>query len=450
MSWCHNPRFSFVSTVVVVVLMADSAATRVKAVSQQEAWISHFQQSALPLENPADLDPLISRAADKTLVLLGESTHGTREFYEWRFHISRRLIMEHGFQFIAVEGDWEALYRLNRYVKHLPGAGKSAREILLGFDRWPQWMWANESVAELAEWLRSHNAKLPPERRTGIYGVDIYGWGDSVRALPGYLETLDEGWGEEAREKLAPLERMRGDMAVFRSDIQFERPPTTAAVDFILQRLEDNRAMYLQRDSKTFLKALISAKTIRQAKLHIRASVAGSPDAWNHRAVHFMDATARLRDHYGEGSRGILWAHNTHIGDARQTPSGTQGMLNSGQVARERLGAGRTLLVGFATRHGRVLAGFAWNGLREDMSLLPARPDSFEAWMHAAGMKRALILFDPVPEDEVLLRPAGQRAVGVVFNPLNEAGNYVLTVLPKRYDALLFFDETQSLEALHP
>jgi len=433
---------------LLIVLLSLGHASGSVDQEVREAWVEFFRETAYPLTSPADLTPLIRAAADKKLVLLGESTHGTKEFYDWRFEISRRLIEEENFNFIAVEGDWEALYALNAYVKDLPDAGTSARVILGNLDRWPQWMWGNESVVALAEWLRTFNARRAPDRRVGFYGVDVYGWNDSVRLLPDLLEQLAPGWGEEARTELEPLRAIDGDMNAFRETIIMGRPGTAPQINAIIDRLRRDRDKLVARDRETYLRARQSAKLIRQAKLHIRGSVDGTRDGWNERAVNFVDACVRLIDHYGQDARGILWAHNTHIGDARHTPAGPMGMINSGQLARQRLGQDQVLLVGFATRQGELLAGSSWGSARQTMTMPPALAESFEAWMHEAGLSRALLLFAAARDQELFLRPGFQRAIGVTYDPRDDRGNYVPTVLPLRYDALLYFDETTALDGL--
>jgi erythromycin esterase len=438
----------FAFGISLIALCLSNLAPAATEPAAREAWIEFFRETAYPLESPADLGPLLDAARGKKLVLLGESTHGTKEFYDWRFAISKRLIEEQNFNFIGVEGDWEALYALNRYVKDMPGAAASAREVLTGLDRWPEWMWGNESVVALAEWLRTHNEGRPPGARVGFYGVDVYSWDESVRRLPDFLEQLEPGWGDEARRELQPLLDIDGDMEKFREKIIMGGPGTAPQIHAIIERLRTDREKFIARDAETYLRARQSAKLIRQAKLHIRGSVDGTRDGWNQRAVNFVDACVRLFDHYGEDARGILWAHNTHIGDARHTPAGPMGMLNSGQLARQRLGEDNVLLVGFATRTGDLLAGSAWGSARQTMTMPPAPAESFEAWMHEAGLRNALLIFHTARDRELLLHPGVQRAIGVVYNPRDDRGHYVPTILPLRYDALIYLDETSALEAL--
>lgn len=432
------------------MLCLSLAAAASATADNRSAWIEFFRTQAYPLQTAQDLDPLIEAVAERKLVLLGESTHGTREYYVWRDRISRRLIEEKAFNFIAVEGDWEAIYALNRYVKAMPGSAGSAHEVLMQLQRWPQWMWANQEVVELAEWLREYNAERPENERVGFYGVDVYGWGDSVSRLPGLLNALEPGWGDSVQRQLQPLKRLRGDNRRFHHAVVAGRPSTAPVLDAVVRRLKEERDRLREKDPHSYMLALQSARLTQQAKLHMRASADGRGNSWNPRAVNFMDTVERLFDYYGENARGILWAHNTHIGDGRHTPMGQSGMVNSGQLARERLGPEQCFIVGFATRQGELLAGRSWEAPRETMRMPPAREDSFEAWMHAAGVQQALFLFQPVAEEALFLQPGYQRAIGVIYSPANDhRQNYVPTVLPLRYDALLYFEHTHPLDPLH-
>ncbi len=422
--------------------------------SQREGWLDYFRSQAVDLKQKADLAPVLAQAENRQLVLLGESTHGTHEYYAWRAKISRWLIQEAGYRFLAVEGDWEAIDALNRYVKHFPSAGENARTILLDFERWPQWMWANEEFAELAEWIREWNADLEPEKRVGIHGIDVYGWGDSVEQLPVYLESLRENWGAEAREALEALNAMEGDMFQFQRRAILGRVSTEDEVEAILHALREGEDTFRKDNPKSFLLAKQSTGLIRQAKRHMRGSVHGGAASWNPRAENFMDTVERLLAHYGDDARGVVWAHNTHIGDGRHTPMAEQGMVNIGQLARERLGAETCLIIGFTSYRGEVMAGREWGARREVMTKPTARDGSFDAWLREALAQRESAVFIPLEQsraDPVLRRFGMQRAIGVTYNPEQDfRANYVPTVLPLRYDALIFFYETRALKPLHP
>ncbi|MDY0169626.1 MAG: erythromycin esterase family protein [Thermoguttaceae bacterium] len=414
-------------------------------------WVEFFREHAHRLEDPGDLDPLLNAIGDSRLVLLGESTHGTSEYYRWRDKISRRLISEKGFSFVAVEGDWESLYQLNKYVKLLPGAMDDPEAILRRLDRWPPWMWANREVLELARWMRAHNEKLPPHRRCGFYGIDLYGWGDSVRRLPVYFDRIAPGSRDRVRKTLEPLERLDGDMRAFHVAVHQQDLDAGAAVDELAAELKRNEREYRQRDELAYFAALQSVKVVREAKRHMRTSGAPGGASWNIRATHFKDTVQRLLDFYGEGAKGIAWAHNTHVGDARATDMGRVGLVNIGRLARERMGNDEVFIVGFATYEGEVFAGRGWGQPRAQMQMPPAREGSFEHYLRQAGHPRALYILRGMEGDELLLMQIGlQRAVGVVYQPeRDQVANFVPTILPERYDALLYFETTSPLQALH-
>ncbi len=435
-----------------VLLLSISACARPATADAVEAfWVEFFRENAHPLKVPADLDPLLAAMGDSRLVLLGESTHGTSEYYRWRDKISRRLIEEKAFSFIAVEGDWEALYQLNKYVKRLPGAMDDPEAILRRLDRWPEWMWANREVLELARWMRARNEKLPPEQRAGFYGIDVYGWGDSVRRLPEYFERIAPGSRERVGRALASLDRLDGDMRAFHVAAHQQGLDAGAAVQGLIDELQRNEQEYGRRDDAAYFAALQSAKVVREAKRHMRTSGLPGGASWNVRATHFKDTVERLLDFYGEGAKGIAWAHNTHVGDARATDMGRAGLVNIGRLARQRLGNDDVFLVGFATYEGEVFAGRGWGEARERMRMPPAREGSFEHYLRQAGHPSALYLLRDLEDDEMVSLQIGlQRAVGVVYQPEHDRQrNFVPTILPERYDALLYFCTTSPLDPLH-
>ncbi len=414
-------------------------------------WVEFFRDQAHRLEGLGDLDPLLNAIDDSRLVLLGESTHGTSEYYRWRDKISRRLIAEKGFSFVAVEGDWEAIYQLNKYVKLLPGAMDDPEVILRRLDRWPQWMWANREVLELARWMRAHNEKLPPHRRCGFYGIDLYGWGDSVRRLPEYFERIAPGSRDRIRRELAPLDRLDGDMRAFHVAVHQQDLAAGEVVQGLVDELKRNEREYRGRDELAYFAALQSVKVVREAKRHMRTSGLPGGESWNIRATHFKDTVERLLNFYGEGAKGIAWAHNTHVGDARATDMGRAGLVNIGRLARERLGEDAVFIVGCATYEGEVYAGRGWGEPRSRMQMPPAREGSFEHYMRQAGHPRALYILRDMEGEELFLQQIRmQRAVGVVYQPERDRiANFVPTILPKRYDALLYFETTSPLQPLH-
>lgn len=402
---------------------------------------------ATPIEEARDLDPLIDRAGERPLVLLGEASHGTSEFYTWRADISRRLIQEKGFNFIAVEGDWATLYRLNRYVKGLDGAGPSAREIMKDFDRWPPWMWANEEVEELIEWLREYNAERPPERRVGFYGMDVYGPETSYRKVLAMMDEWDEELAEQVREAYACLEDFVDDFGLYARAVAFGMAPCDQRVRAVVELLREHRDA-LDVPEMEYFNLKQNAWVVKNAEKHFRAMGRDGPDSWNYRVDHFFQTVDRLLNHYGPDAKGVAWAHNTHIGDARATAMAARGQRNIGQIARERMGPNRVFSVGFGTHRGRVMAGRSWGGARELMTVPPGIPGSSEDLMHRLGEDKVLLMLDDLEEPGPLLQPIGHRAMGVIYHPEREHGNYVPTILPRRYNAFIFIDETKAVRPI--
>ncbi|TVQ87723.1 MAG: erythromycin esterase family protein [Chromatiaceae bacterium] len=427
----------------VLLLLAGTACS-----ATNNGLVRGLQEVARPLGDPPALDPLVERLAPARVVLLGEASHGTAEFYTLRATISRALIADHGFRFIAVEGDWNALYRLNRYVKGRAPAADSAREIMQSFDRWPTWMWANEETATLIEWLKGHNAGLPPEQRVGFYGIDVYGKADALRELPQAVDHLHPGQADWLRGQYAPFAGMVEDLRGYVHARQRGEPGLSANARAVVERLREARDD-LTSDAAEYLHLKQMAWVVKNAERHYSGMASDGPDAWNARVEHFWQTLQRLLEFYGPDARGIVWAHNTHIGDARATSMAARGQRNIGQLAREGLDPGAVAAVGFGTHRGSVLAGRAWAAPLERMRVPPAAPGSIEAAMHEAGPGDLLFLFD-AGTPAVLRHPYGHRAIGVVYHPEREVpGNYVDTVLPQRYDAFLFIEETTALTPLH-
>jgi erythromycin esterase len=421
---------------------------------QNAGLIAEIRRRELPLELPEDLDPLLERIGEARYVLLGEASHGTHEYYTWRAEISRRLILEKGFRFLAVEGDWPDCCRIDRYIRHVPGAGDSARQVLSTFDRWPTWMWANQEVAELAEWLREHNRGKDPERQVRFYGLDVYSLWDSMRAVMRYLEHTDPELARRARWAYGCFDPYLEDVQEYARATRWVPTSCEAEVVSTLVELRRRAAELQSRDGRVAREAYFDAEQnaliVRNAEEYYRLMVRGGPDSWNARDLHMVTTLERLMEFHGPDAKAIVWEHNTHIGDARATDMARTGLLNVGQVVRERHGGDGVVLVGFGSHRGSVIAAREWEAPMERMPVPEARPGSWEDLFHTAGSTNRLVLLDPerMPEDWHISR--GHRAIGVVYHPEYEAfGNYVFTVLPRRYDAFLYLDETRALEPLH-
>ena len=398
---------------------------------------------ATELTGPADLDALIDRASAARVVMLGEASHGTHEFYAWRAAVTRRLIEELGFSFVAVEGDWPDCERVDRSVRGLPGAPEDPREALAAYDRWPTWMWANEEVVDFCRWLRGHN--VTHEAKAGFHGLDVYSLWESLREILVYLRENDSDQVPGALAAYRCFEPYAEDPQSYAWATRFVNATCEPEVVDLLVGLRTRAA----GGSGEFA-VWQNAEVVAGAEHYYRAMVHGGPRSWNVRDRHMDETLARLLDHYGPGSKAVVWAHNTHVGDARGTDQSTHGEVTIGELARERFGAGEVVLVGMGSHRGTVVAGQAWGAPMEVMGVPPGRPDSLEDVLHATAPARALFVFpDRGSRPPLLDEEVAHRAIGVVYRPERESwGNYVPTVLGDRYDAFLWFDETRAVRPL--
>jgi len=433
---------SLIFLFVAIKLLAVNAAA-----AQADEVVDYLKSASQRLESSGDLDPLLERIGDARVVLLGEASHGTSEYYKWRAEISKRLITEKGFDFIVVEGDWPASYEVNRYIKQLPEAAASTRDALDGFQRWPRWMWANSDVYELVKWLADYNRDRAPDARAGFYGFDVY-------SLPESIEMVLEYSRNEAPTLTESIARDYGCLIPFASDPQNYARHTLSGencareAEKVVSLLRDNSEKLTKKNPKAFFAASQNAAVVKQAEQHYRAMTSSQSSSWNKRVEHMKATLSRLLEHHGPESRAVVWAHNTHIGDARATDMANAGMKNIGWLARERYGEEQVVAVGFSTHRGEVLAGRQWGAEVETMTVPSAQSGSIEAMFNRTGLKSAMVIWNDEEIPATLKEHIGHRAIGVVYNPLTEHRNYVPTVLPQRYDAFIFIDETTPLSAL--
>jgi len=424
-----------------------------------DALVGEVRRRAQPLRDTVDLDPLLDRIGDARYVLLGEATHGTAEYYTWRSELSKRLIREKGFSFIAVEGDWPDCYRVNRYVKSYGDSGTNAREVLHGFERWPTWMWANEEIVELTEWLRRYNdqRRVPDDRKVGFYGLDVYSLWDSMRAVVEYLERIDPQLAAGAKRAYRCFEPYGEDEQEYARATYLVPTSCEDEAVSVLRALRARSPEYAQDGREAYFNAEQNAFVARNAELYYRTMVSGGSQSWNVRDHHMVDTLDRLMAHHRQLSpdaKAIVWEHNTHIGDARFTNMANAGMVNVGQLVRQAHDAEGVVLVGFGSHRGAVIAGEEWGAPMERMRVPDARKGSWEDVMHEAtiGTNGMLVIFDDADDGGIagLDEPIDHRAIGVVYDPSHERwGNYVPTIVPRRYDAFLFIDETRALSPLH-
>lgn len=413
--------------------------------------VDSVKQWSCPLQSKAALQPLFDYIGDARIVMLGEASHGTHEYYTWRNYISKRLVEEKGFNFIAVEGDWPDCYRLNRFVKGYDIYNNSAFKVLHAFNRWPTWMWANWETVALADWLQKHNAGLPVDKKVGFYGLDIYSLWESMESIMQYLKKTDAAALKVAEEAFRCFEPYRKEQGVsYTRASQFVPELCENEVVHLLKEIQQKLPQY-NSDHENVLSAEQNALITVNAEKYYRVMIKGGPHSWNVRDRHMADTLERLLKFHGENSKAIVWEHNTHIGDARATDMVNEGMYNIGEIARVQHHDKGIVLVGFGSYKGTVIAGKSWGANMQLMQMSGARKGSWEYLLHKAGKENKLLLMDDFLNNDILLENhIGHRAIGVVYNPQYEQyGNYIPTILPLRYNAFIYLDETKALYPLH-
>jgi len=399
------------------------------------------------LDDPA-FGRLFDRYADARVVLLGEASHGTSEFYRARAAITRRLIEEHGFTIVAVEADWPDAAAIDRHVRHKPPAAEAEP----AFRRFPTWMWRNTDVDAFVGWLREHNAAVPRERMVGFYGLDLYNMNGSIRAVIDYLDRVDPAAAAVARERYGCLTPWRSDPAAYgRMALNQGYARCEEAVVAMLRDLFAKQRAYAAADPDDFLDATQNARLIASAENYYRVMYYGAAESWNLRDTHMFD-TLELLLAANDDAKAVVWAHNSHIGDARFTEMGqARDELNLGQLVREHHGD-RARLIGFGTHRGTVAAATDWDGPMEVKRVNPSRPDSYERHCHDSGIARFLLdLREGENEglrsrlDEARL----ERFIGVIYRPDTERwSHYSAAMLSRQFDGWVWFDETRAVTPL--
>jgi erythromycin esterase-like protein len=419
--------------------------------------VATLNAAARPFGIEADDDELLAWLGDTSLVLLGEASHGTHEFYEARARLSRKLIEEKGFTAVAVEGDWPDAYHVNRYVQGHDG--RDARAALAGFERFPTWMWRNTVVAEFIDWLRQHNSGLPKRGvRTGFYGLDLYSLRRSMRAVIDYLQARDPQQARAARASYGCFDQFGEEgqsygWAASRLGGNTCEEEVTAQLVALHQR----QAELLKHDgsdaSDDYFYAEQNARVARNAERYYRSMFHGRISSWNIRDEHMAEILAELKQHlrrrHGRDPKIVVWAHNSHLGDARATEMGGAGELNLGQLARERYGPDVRSL-GFTTYAGTVLAASDWDGQAEVKRVRPALRGSFEELFHDMDRRRFFLPIAPGSEvHELLDTQRLERAIGVIYRPETERhSHYFHARLSSQFDAIIHFDTTRALVPL--
>ena len=408
--------------------------------------VGEIRSLAQPLRDVSDLDPLVHRVGSCRFVGLGEASHGTHEYYWWRAELSKRLIAERGFRWIGVEGDWPDCWRLNRWVRGAEHRDLSATQVLSSFARWPTWMWANEEVAEFLTWLREWNESRPLEEQVGFYGLDVYSLWDSLRAVMQWLAENAPDAQVQAQRAWQCFDPYGEDPHRYASATRLV--PASCEDDVVRLLVEVRSRTRTDGVDESTFDVVQNAEVAAGAERYYRAMVRGDRESWNVRDIHMADTIDRLAAHHGADAKGLIWEHNTHIGDARATDMAPMGMVNVGQLMRERHGADNVGLVGMAAYGGSVIAARAWGSSESVMPVPVAVRTSHEGLLHSALGAPAVLVFSG-RGGEWLSQSRGHRAIGVVYAPEREFGNYVPTVLGTRYDALLWFEDSSALRPLH-
>ncbi|HEX8239210.1 MAG TPA: erythromycin esterase family protein [Allosphingosinicella sp.] len=409
--------------------------------------------SAEPLPEPENdaFAEAFDRFADARIVLLGESSHGTSEFYRARAAITRRLVERHGFNIVAVEADWPDAASIDRYVRHRPRReGEEA-----AFERFPTWMWRNTDVDALVGWLRDHNRGRRHEEMTGFYGLDLYNLGASIRAVIDFLAEADPQAARLARERygcLSPWSRdpaAYGRLAVTQGFAFCEVGAVQMLTDLMKRRMD-----CLSPECDEWLDAAANARLIKNAEAYYRVMYYGSAESWNLRDTHMFETLCQLLEAKGPSSKAVVWAHNSHIGNAAHTEMGqVREELNIGQLVKERFGH-EARLIGFGTHEGTVAAATDWDEPMEVKRVRPSLPGSYERLCHDSGVPRFLLdLREGVDSNdavvEALLEPRLERFIGVIYRPETERwSHYSEAVLPNQFDAWVWFDETSAVTPL--
>ncbi|HEX9297634.1 MAG TPA: protein-L-isoaspartate(D-aspartate) O-methyltransferase [Polyangiaceae bacterium] len=420
--------------------------------SSSSSVVQLVREAAEPISSieDASVQAMLDHIADARVVLLGEATHGTSEFYRMRARITQELIAKRGFRFVAVEADWPDAARVDSYV-----LGEPPRSNLpfTPFSRFPSWMWRNEEVERFVEWLRAHNAaRADAGEKVGFHGLDLYSMFTSMAAVLVYLDEVDPDAAGVARSRYGALTPWQKDPAAYGRAVLVGRYQSSeSAVVAMLRDMLERRFQYAERDGERFFDAAQNARVVANAERYYREMYYGSVVSWNLRDAHMFDTLRSLLAFYGEGSKGIVWEHNSHIGDAAATEMSIRGERNLGQFCRNQFGRD-AYLVGFGTDHGTVAAASDWDAPMEKMLVRPAHAQSYESLFHRANVPAfALHLRDPVRRavrDE-LAAPRLERAIGVVYRPDTELmSHYFQASLPEQFDEYVWFDETRAVVPL--
>ena len=412
----------------------------------QDGLSAAIRAAARPLSSLDD--PAFGAAfdafGDARVVLLGEATHGTSEFYRARAAITQRLVDRHGFRIVALEADWPDVADLDRFVRNRGVWGQHD-----SFTRFPRWMWRNAEFHGFVQALREWNLVREPEDRAELRGLDVYSLSQSAAEVVAYLDQVDPAGAAQARRRYGCLTPFFEDPARYGAAARLGAADCEDAVVSQLASLVQRRFAYSAQDGHDYLDAEQNARVVTAAETYYRAMYRSSVESWNRRDGHMFATLLRLLEARGPDSKAVVWAHNSHIGDASATAMGAAGEFNIGQLCREAFGP-RCISIGFGTDRGTVMAADDWGSEPRVKTVLPSRPDSWEHLFQAAGRPRSLTTWrgDP-PLAEALSRTRLERAIGVIYRPETEfQSHYFQARLSRQFDALVWFDETTAVSPL--
>jgi erythromycin esterase-like protein len=413
-----------------------------------------LRRAAHALEgHEGDYRPLLDMVGNASFVLLGEGSHGTHDFYAARAAITRRLIEEKGFSAVAVEADWPDAYRVNRYVRG-EGNDTDPNAALSGFRRFPTWMWRNTVVLDFVEWLRAFNSGRASSAKAGFFGLDLYSLFNSIEAVLEYLDRVDPEAAMRARYRYGCFEHFGEDSQAYGYAASFDlsRSCETEAVNQLVDLQRQALDLSNSGDGDDFFDAEQNARLVKNAEEYYRSMFRGRQSSWNLRDTHMAETidalVAYLRRHSRE-AKIVVWAHNSHLGDARATEMGARGELNVGQLLRQKYGD-ETVLIGFTTYTGTVTAATEWDDPGERKRVRPALPNSYELGFHEVGIPRFFLdLRDGAGSTALLSKPRLERAIGVIYRPETErVSHYFRADMREQFDGVFHFDETRAVVPL--
>ena len=403
-----------------------------------------FQIPYHPLNNEGDLDILLKAIDTSRIVLLGEASHGTSEYYNWRAAISKRLIIEKGFSFIAVEGDWTDSYKVNNFIKGEKKDSNAVTTLLKEYNRWPTWLWANYEVASLVSWLNKYNQDRSAKGKIGFYGLDLFNIAEAANEIMLYLKPTDSAALGAAKSFQQCFKPYANDEQQYSKVLSNGIPNCEESASHLWQIVHS--LSFTQSHPEADFAMEQDALVAFDGELYLRMR-GNAADAWNFRDNHMLETINRILKLYGPTSKAIIWAHNNHVGDAQYATLIWEGKTNLGNMLRHQYGINNVFIVGFGSYSGSIIAAEKWGTPYKKMLVAFADDSTWEQKLHQINTENKIIICKELKDKPNMLRWMSHMGIGVTYHPLDRTGIYSLSVIPDRYDAFLFFDHTN---ALHP